>query len=646
MKKSKLAMGVAGCLVSVIALASCSNGVTAAKDGSILTYNGVNYSADDLFGNYNLSSEGAETMFNSVYKVAVRNYFNEGQPGAEFKEDIQKKAKNDVSGLKADAKSNAETNGTTYESEFEKLLKEKGAEDEDELFDVFEYDLMEEKFNNEFYEAKIDGTTKTNVDILRDGGKLFGSEKAEEIDGYLKEKSPYHVKHILVKVDASNNNHTSAAISAANAEKIERVVSDLAEKTIGFGRTANALSDDTGSAANYGELDIMDRDLNYVNEFKLGVYLYDTLFNGATSADARANLNIPEEDLEFFENQGIGQIPYGEVLRLANSSTKLEHDPYLTKGIADVTTDSNGAKVVNDNSALYPRNVIFNKYFNNHNIAVITPNNAPSADQLYSADETTGALDKVNSVKEEAYVGTYNEEFAALPGFNYEPVYENDLANTNFVNNDANKVLRDEKGNVILAVRAGTAGESGYQGIHFIVVERSPFVANQNDTTLSEYWTYKYPTQDGYPQNGDKEDKDTYVNFFNKTTSGYKDRATTVSDKIKGYNPKLNSYIYKSLINKGDLKFGESEAAKMVENTINVWIEAGLNKVEFDNNKTWNETWRTYNEYIEQANIARGQNLAEFPGAYQLVSERAVAEFQNPNKGKSWTVSGGLCYAD
>jgi hypothetical protein len=45
---------------------------------------------------------------------------------------------------------------------------------------------------------------------------------------------PYHVRHILVKVTAANNELTEATISEANAKKIGTVVEELA----GQGATA------------------------------------------------------------------------------------------------------------------------------------------------------------------------------------------------------------------------------------------------------------------------------------------------------------------------------------------------------------------------------------------------------------------------
>ncbi len=640
MKKTKLALSLSTALVSVVALSACA-GVVSESDGNILTYNGVNYTAEELFADYDQTPEGAQAMFDSVYRVAVRNYFNEGQPGASQKGEIERETENEVNGVKSAAEDNAELNGTNYDDEFEKLLDSNGAEDEDELYDILEYELMLEEFNEQFYD-KENATFQTNVDIMRDGGteaeNLFGSP----FEGYLEAKSPYHIKHILVKVDAAANDHTSSTISEANAKKLEQVVTDLASG-ISFGETARLWSDD-GSAAQQGELDIMDRDTSYVNPLKLGTYLFDTLYNGATEAEAKAALEIPDTDLSYFGKLGIGQIPYGEILRFADSSTALSNDPELTHGIADITTDSKGALVENDSAVLYPRNVLFNKYFNNSNIAVITPNEAPEASELYTAD-ANGFLDTTNPSFNEAYIGDYSAEFAALPGFSETPAYTDDIADLDLVNNPNDEVLRDQDGNVIIAVRAGTEGESGYQGIHFFVVERSPFMEIQDEVTLSEYWTTKYPSQEGYPTNADGDDLNTYVNYFNNNTAGYKDRATQVQDKIKGFNPHLNTYMYEMLV-KDKLVFSDTDQGKMVEETINNWISTTRAQAEYSTEQNWETTWRSYTEYIQNAEYRRGQDVEFYKGAEQLISETAVLEFQDPNKSNAWTVSGGLFYED
>ena len=123
---------------------------------------------------------------------------------------------------------------------------------------------------------------------------------------------------------------------------------------------------------------------DFVPEFKLGSYAYETLFNqrekstafgaanayriapgltkDATSlADIDTNQKLENNKTVYQEinDTGLGQIPFGAAVALAD--------------MADTTKDNSGNTVNEGNEAFYPRNVIFNKYFNKHNICVITP---------------------------------------------------------------------------------------------------------------------------------------------------------------------------------------------------------------------------------------------------------------------------------
>ncbi|HPY37862.1 MAG TPA: hypothetical protein PLU89_00005, partial [Bacilli bacterium] len=140
MRKSKITLGIVAGLLSTFALAAC-DGPTFSGDGYVLTYTGANgqeyhYTAEELFDSYLQTTSGASSLFDSVYKVLVRNYFitddTEGG-GIDTYPDIKKGADNDVAGVKSKAESAADDNGTKYDDEFEKQLDTYGVEDEDEL---------------------------------------------------------------------------------------------------------------------------------------------------------------------------------------------------------------------------------------------------------------------------------------------------------------------------------------------------------------------------------------------------------------------------------------------------------------------------------------------------------------------------------
>jgi hypothetical protein len=79
MRKSKITLGIVAGLLSTFALAAC-DGPTFSGDGYVLTYTGANgqeyhYTAEELFDSYLQTTSGASSLFDSVYKVLVRNYF-------------------------------------------------------------------------------------------------------------------------------------------------------------------------------------------------------------------------------------------------------------------------------------------------------------------------------------------------------------------------------------------------------------------------------------------------------------------------------------------------------------------------------------------------------------------------------------------
>ena len=96
------------------------------------------------------------------------------------------------------------------------------------------------------------------------GDKFFPAKDdtyGDTANGYLIDKMPYHVRHILVKVTAANNDLTEGTISEANATKIGTVIEELAGAVSGarqnFGAIALGSSDDTSSGALYGDLGVM-----------------------------------------------------------------------------------------------------------------------------------------------------------------------------------------------------------------------------------------------------------------------------------------------------------------------------------------------------------------------------------------------------
>jgi len=471
---------------------------------------------------------------------------------------------------------------------------------------------MNTEFEDQFYED--------NIDFIRD------SKKADEenYSGYLEKMSPYHVRHILVKVSANDKALYDGEITESEAKKLASVGENLALGDETFGSLAQLYSDDTGSAEKFGDLGIMSKSTSFINEFKLGVYAYEAIHNDETKADAKSGLKVSNEMETSYNDviptSGIGTIPYEAFLKLEQYS--------------DVTKDENSFLVNKGNAFFYPRNIIFNKYFNRHDISVITPNSV--------------VLGTINGsdIDDENFAGAFNATYNNMQGFKHVPGLNLDVNGDSVVDvND--KVLTTKNGKVILAVRGGTSGDSGYQGFHFIVVERSAFDNESNGVSLSEYYTTKYPGQSGYPMNGDSP-KPTYVNFLDQQIKDYKSRAESVEGEIKSFDSNLKYYIYEKLASEQKIQFNDElkyintdgeEVTIDLGATIGDWIKATRDQADYQTQDAWEDTWEEYVEFLQQQYASRGSK--------KLLSETCAIQYQNSVKTSAlWHVQGGACYYD
>ncbi|MDY0345842.1 MAG: peptidylprolyl isomerase [Bacilli bacterium] len=640
MRKSKITLGIVAGLLSTFALAAC-DGPTFSGDGHVLTYTGANgqeyhYTAEELFDSYLQTTSGASSLFDSVYKVLVRNYFitddSEGG-GIDTYPDIKKGADNDVAGVKSKAESAADDNGTKYDEEFEKQLDTYGVEDEDELWEHFAYQRMTTEFEDQFYER--------NIDFIRDA-KKEAAENTLKFSGYLEKMAPYHVRHILVKVSAGANALYNSEITEAEAKKLANVGQNLAIGSETFGSLAQLYSEDTGSAEKFGDLGIMHKNKSFINEFQLGVYAYEAINNSSNLSEAKAGLGITDEmSADYVSATGsdkIGTIPYEAFLKLQDYS--------------DVTKDDDSFIVNDNNPYFYPRNIVFNKYFNRHDISVITPNSLVAG--TLSADN--------KKIENENFNGAYNATYGAMSGFKNVPGLGIDV-NGDTIVDENDKVLTTKDGKVVLAVRGGTSGDTGYQGFHFIVVERSAFDDSSNNVSLGEYYTTKYPGQKDYPTyvsadpeyvEGANNYKPTYVNFLDQQIKDYKSRAESVEGEIKGFDSNLKYFIYEKLLttinaDTGNpyIKFGEpisyvnsqGEAVTIdLKDAIENWINATRNEADYNTRVSWEKTWETYVEFLEQQKAVRASD--------KLLSETCAIQYQSTSKTTELWAKEGACYYD
>ena len=630
------------------------------------TGNVVSYTAKELLESYQEAGASASTEFDKVYEVLVRKYYQDPSKAADLKR-LTTEADYDVTNDQTRAQNNADSNKTTYEAEFEAILEAAGVKNIDQLKQYHLYQREKEQFeqdyNDNHRDAMRDGSDQglTSTELLFNEDPNYGIANK----GFLKEELPYHIRHILVKVSAASGDYTQGKISEPNnstageATKLSSVIMRLAgaDTVTGtaasaseretFGAIASSSSDDSGSAKNFGEIDLMTarsgNGINYVNEFRLGTYAFESLYNQSNNtAYALANKATitpglkedgsaidPNQKLddsgktinEFFTDTGIGTLPYGAAVALLKA--------------AKITSDVNGAPVNDGNKEVfYPRNILFNKYFNKHNVCVITPNeiaynmSAPTAAQIDSE------------------VGELSATYAALPGFQHDTTAQLPGIGSN--------VLTDKEGHIILAVRAGT---SSYQGIHFIIVQRSGLDLNGNGTdtasadvpTLSQYYTLgKTPGETGYPTDSAGNPMVTFVNYNKQQTADWTSRKTTLLDLVKSYNTSLNTYIFQDLIKNGSIKFSD----EAMEKRIQVYSKT-KRQSSFDSSfETWKNAWKTYAELIEAQNADRALTFdwksagGTFEGNAtdkgRMLSEVCAIGYKNHNT-TDWE-KGGRCY--
>ena len=658
MKKRKLALGLLAVAASAIGLSGC-NDVTA-KEGVVLELKiggeSIPYTADDLFESYRVGAGYASTSFDKVYEVLIRHYYETSENVSDtVRSKIDHDAQAKVNSVLNQADTNATNNGTSYEKELETLLGANNVENIAELKEAKVYEVEKDLFETNYYSVE-------NLNFMRDGVKADNKPMFPAVDdpettdidesteaddeGYLKEKMPYHVSHILVKLDADGS-LTQGQISEDDAKQIHNIVTRLAGEGAtesdreSFRAIAFSGSDDTSNTS-YGDLGIMDLGESYVNEFKLGVYAYDAIYNQAAEAGARTAENkarlLVEDDVtmtsddtksvrDYFEELGIGTIPYGAAIALGDT--------------ADLT-DADGLSIHNGAPQFYPRNIIYNKYFNKHNVSVIVPNDI-YYNQLKD-DATTldaieaGAVANIYPVNDDD--GTASAEYAALPGFQKDttallPKYIDKTGAEAALNN----VLTDKDGRIILVVKAGSASDSGYQGIHFIAINRSALdefgsaaeagkamaenaAAVDGTATLSEYYTLYAETDSNYPKDQAGNKLLTYNNFIKQDPTEYIKRRDALRSRVKGYNSNIEGYIFEGLLKEGNLTFNSDYS--WLEKSISSYIATTRQNSKDSTLKSFNESWAKYAQLIEMQQSLR--DAAEL-GLGEMLPEIAAIGF-------------------
>ena len=589
MKKSKLSITLVTGFIAAMALSACSN-VKSSKD-AVVTFTPydskettVKLLTNDVYKAYNNTTSGVSKFYDKILEVLIRYEFKENDfKGGELNyQEIEKWAKNQVQEQKDKAKDNAKSNNTSYDTEWKAILESNNVEDANGLQEKFIYEKEKEVMKNWYADNDANAATLKSefLGITKDG-------KATADVNNVKSAMPYHIRHILVKVDEAgdaNEKFYKGTVTEAQAKLLANTVSELAKGDYNFAEVAKMYSED-GSASAGGDVGIMTNNatsgsLGMVNEFQLGLYAYDNLYDAANVADTEAAKVIKD---------GLGMNP-GVEAALPAGVVEVPYEAFVKMGeYAAVTADKQGNKLADGSTALYPRNIVWNKYLNLHNVFVIK--NAKKAD--YSA---------LTSPKDEFANLASDEKFSTtLKRFN---------------NKD---YLVDEKGNVIIGVRS-------QYGIHFMVIEESMY----DYAELEQYYDTKLPTDDGYS----KETR-SYVNYIESSSlDDYKKRADDVKGKITSFDSTYDYRLYTYLKDKaGKIEF-KGDAADLGKR-IDQYIAAQKDNNVYKQEDGLKQVWRTYTELLGVQNYNRTAEYTtknpvtgnDSPVLTRLVPEKIADDF-------------------
>lgn len=662
MIKRKKSICLAIAALSAVSLSGCSS-VTSNSEGYILTYtyNGKELSIStreiiDRYLNENRNDHAA-AFYNALNEVVIRRAFEEGGPLASFKSTVDNNATNDVN----NAKDEADEGGTSWYDYLDGQITDDSLtteEKEQEFFLKKQYERMQTTVKEQYFENFSDYQKDSNdstADLQDEYNLLYGT------NGYIQNKVPYHIRHILVQVDASQDyGYSRGHISSEDAHQIYQVVTALANGT-SFADTANRYTDDTGNkdsstgTLNGGEY-IMDSSTPFVNEFKLGIYTYDLLLsdndyksdtNYQTKRDNLLSPNIPESVINTLTDFGVSWIPYDVILELEK--------------VKDQTT-ANGVTVNDNDEDYYPRNIYFNKYFQNRNVAFITDEALLSDSQLgyfsdYSSFKgdnwTKVGMDKRNDrVSGSTVYSDVNEEghyiTSGVQSTNLEDTQKSNFQEIT-INGVTKNVLCDQNGNPIMVVR----NQESSSGIHFIVIERSAFDTAGGTTgddaykaTIEEYYapvtpkeidgidpdTQKpYWTTDGtfpvYTDNGFTLPKQTYVQTevirsnsdVNNTVGNYTSRVSTLKTSIES---SIDTYdTFKWLNPNYEITLNDI-AGQDIQSMVETYINKETRASEDTAAQSLEDSWMSYANSIVQQNRQR---------QYMLLPEVLARHFGEAN---------------
>ena len=666
MKTGKRSLSLAMSILAIASLTACDDDYTypdaKRKEGIIVNVDGKDYKYDEIYQLFDNSKGSAQAYFNVAKNILA-------QLVTPKTDTMLSNVDTKINDLKNTWKTNARTNNTSYKEEQEKTFDSENVEDLDELREKYISQQQVEKNSQDFYEINANGVTDPSY-------TYYISEQMTK--DYVTNQAPYHVSHVLVKVDASSDGegYWNGKITADNAKKIGNAVRMLASSD-SFGSVAQLVSEDEGSAKMYGELVTttegsqsvaMEKTTSYINEFKLGLYAYEAYLNPKTKAAevntaVRASLRVPGQaaassSFDYKNDTAVSELITDGTLVGKNGAFGIPLSKAITLGyIADVEKNIvDGSKVDYASETQYPRNILFNNYFNYHGVNFLYDDSdtyeaeflkdaievgAHSGETILTLNDVKnklpskyaeyeyvkGQLSKIDAGKFKTVEGIsdnlYNYDFDA---FTKKSVL------TKIPTSKKILVEKDTDTNPVIIVRGGS---SGYQGIHFIVVNNDPFVNSQN---TYQYYRTNIPDASADPASAKSADYSTNPSLINyvkadiNSNTTYNARRDAVVAAVKASDSNIDFRLYEENIK----KFGADKFNELLGDyagIINKYIEITKESSELGKNSSLDESWETYIQTLA---------LQEEITPRGLVPEVCVSAFEGGN----YLTLEGICHVE
>lgn len=289
----------------------------------VASINGVNYTADDLYGD--MISSNAEYLYEELEDLLIKT-------AVPITDSMRSRVNNEVEKWKKDVKDNAAVSGTAYKEALKTALAGENVDSEEELVEKKLFELQEEIITNQYWQ----------------------NNKDAYYANYLENNYVYHISQILVSISTNGNkDYFDVQPSESTAGKLYEVTNALLNGE-NFYQVAQRYSDDSETKEKGGDMGIVTlNDKSLPNELKYALASYSVYFEDA-------ELEYPEYLDEVYGN-GFEVIPEKYVDLLGE---KYNED----SGIYHITSTSGTISLY---SRVQARNILFNNLYNSRTFRLL-----------------------------------------------------------------------------------------------------------------------------------------------------------------------------------------------------------------------------------------------------------------------------------